>query len=118
MATLFTGNSQVGAGDTPFLAVWPDPAASRPELREQMGKLVQEGAFNFMRVIAQSRIQSDELVTIVSAPGTTFQPPVPFDTDLIGDAPGAVQSQKLLRAFFEGEVDRLFRKRQSGSDRC
>lgn len=63
MAALLIGDPELAACGAPFRAVRLDTAPSRSRVRDEMRKLMAQGAIDFLRsMLAQPRIQRYALV--------------------------------------------------------
>ena len=102
MAACFIGDAEIAAGAAPFRAVWRNPPAPGAKLGQQMRQLMAQSAVDFRGVLlAEPRIQGDEIAVRIGAAGGTEEPRVPFDVDCAGEFFGAEWSENFARGRFE-----------------
>ena len=105
MAARFIGDAEIAAGATPFRAVRRNPAAPGAELREQMRQLMAQSAVNFRGVVlAEPRIQRNEVTVRICAAGGTEEPRVPFHVDFAREFFGAKWTEDFARCRFKGGI--------------
>lgn len=86
MATLLVADAEIVTGLPPFTPVRRNPATTGAKLREQMRELVQKCPLDFaFAMIAQARIQRDQLSCVIGTTGRTMQPRAPFHPHGVGD---------------------------------
>lgn len=107
MAALFVPDPEIAASLAPFFPVRVDPAPPRTRLRQQMRELVAERAIYLRRaVLAQARIERDELGAKISPARGRAQLRIPLDAHAQSELAGAHRLQKLARALGERDVFR------------
>ena len=72
MATFFVTDSKIDTSGAPFFAVRRNSSASSAKLREEMRELVKKCALDLVRMIMQPRIEGDQFLAEVGAPGAAF----------------------------------------------
>jgi hypothetical protein len=78
MTAFFVRDPEIAAGLAPFLAMWSDPSAPGPELREQMRQLMPKRAIDLPDVmIGQTRIQSNGCRAVIGLPRRALQSAIP-----------------------------------------
>src|SRR5205814_1603117 len=82
VAARFIGDAEVAAGLAPGGAMrWNAPPAGA-ELGQQMGKLMAHGAIDLGRVVlAQARVQRDQVAARIGPACRAEEPRIPFDLD-------------------------------------
>ena len=83
MATRFVCDTEIAAGFFPLAPMrWHSPA-TRAELRQKVSQFVTEGAFHFRGIVlAQSRIERDQVPPKIGTPSRAEESGVPFDSNL------------------------------------
>ena len=105
MATPFIRDAEIAAGATPFRAVRRNPAAPGAELRQQMRQLMAQSAVDFRGVVlAEPRIQRNEVTVRICAAGGTEEPRVPFHVDFAREFFGAKSTENFARCCFKGGI--------------
>jgi hypothetical protein len=93
VTTRFAIDAQIAASFVPFGPMRRNSASSCARLREQMRQFMAQGLFDLpAAVFAQARIQRNQLVSIIGAPGATLQARIPLHTHLAGGSHSAVSS--------------------------
>lgn len=101
----FVRDAEVAAGLSPFSAVWRDAATPGSELREQMGQLVAQGALDFRGVVvAESRVERDEITPRIGAAGRAEKARIPFDANFRCEFGGVDRGENFARRRFEGRI--------------
>jgi hypothetical protein len=105
MAARFIGDAQVAAGLSPSGAVWGNTQPAGAELGEQMGQLMAQGAINLGRVVlAQARIQRDQVAPGIGPARRAEESCVPFDMDFAGELVGAEGREDFTGGCFQSRV--------------
>ena len=105
MATPFIRDAEIPAGAAPFRAVRRNPTAPGPELRQQMRELMAQSAVDFHGVmLAEPRIQRNEVTMRIRAAGGTEEPRVPFHVDCAREFVGAKRTENFARCRFKGGI--------------
>lgn len=105
MTPRFIADTEIAAGLAPFGSVRRNTAVAGAELREEMRQLMPQRAIDLDRVVvAQTRIQRDELTMEVRATGGAEKPGVPFHVDGAGKFRGVELLQHLARFRFELKI--------------
>lgn len=74
----FISQTEIAAGLAPFGTVRRNATALRARMRDEMRKLMTQGAIDFSTaVLAEARIQRNELIPKVRAPGCAAKPRIP-----------------------------------------
>ena len=98
----FIGDPQIPAGRPPFGAVRRDPATAGASLGEQMRQFMAQGSVDFSRaMLAQARIQRDEIPAKIRAARGAEKPGIPFHLDRCGQLRRAKRFQHLPGRPFE-----------------
>jgi hypothetical protein len=80
VAARFACDSKVGAGATPFGAMWRDSAATGARLRDEMRQLMAQGAIDLcLAKGAKTAIEQNTRAAVFRAPGGGAKPRRPFD---------------------------------------
>ena len=94
MAARFACDAKVGAGPTPFRAVWGNPPAAGAKLRDEMRQLMAQGAIDLrLAKGAKTAIEQNTRAAVFRAPGGGAKPRRPFDADSPGQCGRAVLEQ-------------------------
>ena len=87
MAALLVGDAEVAAGLAPLGAVWRDPPAAAPGVRDQMGELVPQGAIDLrFAMLPEEGIQADDISVILRAPCRRSESAAPDYTHIVQSA--------------------------------
>ncbi len=91
MAARFACDSKVGAGPTPFRAVWENPPAAGAKLRDEMRQLMAQGAIDFrLAKGAKTAVEQNTRMAVFRASGDGAKSLRPFNADLPGQCSRAV----------------------------
>ncbi|HEX8490928.1 MAG TPA: hypothetical protein VF626_07920 [Chthoniobacterales bacterium] len=105
MAAGLIADPEIAARFAPFCSVRWDAAAAGTGLGQQMSQLMAESAI-YLRgiVLAESRIQGDEVAARIGSPGGAEEAGVPFDAEFARELVGSERAQDFLRSRFEGKI--------------
>jgi hypothetical protein len=105
MTARFIGDAEIAAGAPPFRAVRRNPAAPGAELRQQMRQLMAQSAIDFRGVVlAETRIERNEVSVRIRAAGGAEKSRVPFHVNFSGEFFGAKWTENFARSRFEGGI--------------
>ena len=80
VAARFACDSKIGAGATPFGAVWGDSPAAGAKLRDEMRQLMAQGAIDLcLAKGAKTAIEQNTRAAVFRAPGGGAKPRRPSD---------------------------------------
>lgn len=102
VAAFFVADSEIAAGLAPFRAVWSDPAASGPKMREKVSEFVAQSAIDLgFAMFVQAKIQRDDVLSAIRASRGGAQAAVPFHANFWGELVDANGAQHSARSQLE-----------------
>jgi hypothetical protein len=105
VAARFVGNPEIAAGLSPAGAVRRDAASAAAKLSKEMGQLVTKSAIDFGgAMIAQKRIQRDQVAARIGAAGGAGKARIPFHADFPGEVISAEWGEDFARLRFETRI--------------
>ena len=85
MTALLVANAEIAARLAPFWSVRRNPPPLPAGMRDEVSELVAQRAIDLLRTVrSEQRIERDEVVPVISAPGGGAESRAPLDANALG----------------------------------